>query len=411
MIKDKETKAQRHQDRRTKYLMPAFLVPLCLGVFVFNVAVACLLGVSAATPQAAPQQKAPMAEQVFTNVQVLKGIPVDEFMDTMGFFSASLGLNCVDCHTPQSEGNWAHFADDTPLKQTARRMITMVGAMNKSNFGGARALTCYTCHRGDQRPKVVPSLAAQYGPPLEDPNEIEIIARTGLPTADEVFARYLQAVGGPQRLGTITSFAAKGAYSGYDTDHQKFPVEIFAKAPAQRTTIVHMRLAGTAEDSVRTYDGRDGWIAAPDKPVPLMALTGGNLNLARIEAMLSFPTQVKQAFSQWRVGLTTIEDRDVQVLQGTAAGQIPVKLYFDSKSGLLVRMVHYSESPVGRTPTQIDYDDYREVAGVQFPFRWTVTWTDGQTSTELTEVQPNVAIDNARFARPAPAAQPEPTAK
>ena len=356
-------------------------------------------------------QKPLMAEEVFKNVQILKGIPVNQFMETMGFFSASLGLNCVDCHTPQSEGNWAHFADDTPLKQTARRMITMVGAMNKNNFGGARALTCYTCHRGDQRPKVVPSLAVQYGPPLEDPNEIEIIARTGIPSADEVFDKYLQALGGTQRLASITSFAAKGAYSGYDTDHQKFLVEIFAKAPAQRTTIVHMRIAGSVEDSVRTYDGRDGWIAALDKPVPLMALTGGNLNLAKIEAMLSFPAQLKQAFGQWRVGVTTIEDRDVQVLQGANAGQPPVKLYFDSKSGLLVRVVHYSESPVGRTPTQIDYDDYREVAGVKLPFHWTVTWTDGQTSTELSEVQPNVPVDNARFTKPAPATLPKPTAK
>jgi len=283
--------------------------------------------------------------------------------------------------------------------------------MNKNNFGGARALTCYTCHRGDQRPKVVPSLAVQYGAPLEDPNEIEIIARTGLPSADEVFDKYLQALGGTQRLENITSFVAKGTYAGYDTDHQKFPVEIFAKAPAQSTTIVHMRLAGSVEDSVRAYDGRDGWIAALDKPVPLMALTGGNLNLAKIEAMLSFPAQVKQAFGQWRVGVTTIEDRDVQVLQGANAGQPPIKLYFDSKSGLLVRMVHYSESPVGRTPTQIDYDDYREVAGIQLPFHWTVTWTDGQTSTELSEVQPNAPIENARFTKPAPAAQPKPTAK
>jgi len=375
------------------------------------VAATCLLGVSSATSQAASQQKPQMAEQVFTNIQVLKGIPVDEFMETMGFFSASLGLNCVDCHTAQSEGNWAHFADDTSLKQTARRMITMVAAMNKSNFGGARALTCYTCHRGDQRPRVVPSLALQYGPPLEDPNEIEIIARTGAPSSDEVFDKYFRALGGTQQLEKVTSFVAKGTYSGYDTDHQKFPVEIFAKAPAQRTTIVHMRIAGSDEDSVRTYDGRDGWIAAPDKPVPLMVLTGGNLNRAKTEAMLSFPTQVKQAFRQWRVGSTSIEDHDVQVLQGASAGQPPVKLYFDSKSGLLLRMVHYSESPVGQTPTQIDYDDYREVAGVKLPFHWTVTWTDGQTSTELTEVQPNAPIDNARFTRPEPATMPKPSAR
>jgi photosynthetic reaction center cytochrome c subunit len=374
-------------------------------------AVMSLLAVASAKPEAAPQAKAPMAEDVFTNVQVLKGIPVDEFMETMGFFSASLGLNCIDCHTPQSEGNWARFADDTPLKQTARRMMTMVNAMNKTNFGGARALTCYTCHRGDQRPKVVPSLAVQYGSPLEDPNEIEVIPRTGVPSADEVFDKYLQALGGTQRLENITSFVAKGTYAGYDTDHQKFPLEVFAKAPDRRATIVHMRIAGTSGDSVSTFDGRDGWIAAPGKPVPVMALTGGNLSLAKLEAMLSFPKQVKQGFAQWRVGVTTIDDRDVQVLQGTIPGQPPVKLYFDAKSGLLVRMVHYAESPVGRTPTQIDYDDYREVAGVQLPFRWTVTWTDGQTFFELTEVQPNVSIDNARFIKPAPAAQPKPSAK
>src|SRR5215471_3452754 len=288
-------------------------------------------------------------------------------------------------------------------------MISMVADMNRNNFGGARALTCYTCHRGDQRPKVVPSLALQYGPPLEDPNEIEVIPRTGVPAADEIFDKYLEALGGTQRLQNLTSFVAKGTYSGYDTDHEKFPVEIFAKAPGQRTTIVHMRIGGSVEDSVRTYDGRDGWIAAPDKPMPLMILTGGNLNGAKLEAMVSFPAEINQTFRQWLVGLTTIEDRDVQVVQGAGPAQPPVKLYFDVKSGLLVRMVHYSESPVGRTPTQIDYDDYREVAGVKFPFHWTVTWTDGQTSTELSEVQPNAPIDNARFARPAPAPPPKPT--
>ena len=102
-----------------------------LTATVVMAAVASMLNVSSGTTQAAPQQNARMAEEVFTNIQVLKGIPVDEFMETMGFFSASLGLNCVDCHTPQSEGNWARFADDTPLKQTARRMVTMVAAMNK----------------------------------------------------------------------------------------------------------------------------------------------------------------------------------------------------------------------------------------------------------------------------------------
>jgi outer membrane lipoprotein-sorting protein len=57
-------------------------------------------------------------------------------------------------------------------------------------------------------------------------------------------------------------------------------------------------------------------------------------------------------------------------------------------------------SPVGRLPTQVDYSDYRDVAGVKLPFRWTVTWLDGRDTIELKEVRPNAPIDAARFARP-----------
>src|SRR5437870_6605941 len=71
-------------------------------------------------------QKPLMAEEVFKNVQILKGIPVNQFMDTMGFFAASLGLNCVFCHVPESLENWERFADDVPRKRMARTMILMV---------------------------------------------------------------------------------------------------------------------------------------------------------------------------------------------------------------------------------------------------------------------------------------------
>jgi hypothetical protein len=71
------------------------------------------------------------------------------------------------------------------------------------------------------------------------------------------------------------------------------------------------------------------------------------------------------------------------------------------ESGLLVRRVRYTDSPVGRLPTQTDYSDYRDVAGVKMPFKWTTTWLDGRDTFEITEVQPNVAIDAARFAKPA----------
>jgi hypothetical protein len=91
----------------------------------------------------------------------------------------------------------------------------------------------------------------------------------------------------------------------------------------------------------------------------------------------------------------------MQILQGSNPGQLPVNFYFD-ESGLLVRLVRWSKMAVGTIPTQIDYSDYREVAGVKIPFHISVTWTDGQNTFELSEVRPNVAIDAGRFAKPAP---------
>src|ERR1051326_6991335 len=123
----------------------------------------CLLSAAAADGQAAPARQL-TSEQAFKNVTVLKGIPVDEFMNTMGFISAATNYNCIDCHVePKVEGDWSVFAQETPRKATARRMILMVQDINKTNFGGARVVTCYTCHRNLQgAPKITPKLSEQY---------------------------------------------------------------------------------------------------------------------------------------------------------------------------------------------------------------------------------------------------------
>ena len=177
-------------------------------------------------------------------------------------------------------------------------------------------------------------------------------------------------------------------------------MDVFAKAPNERTTVIH----ASNGDSTTTFDGRAGWIAAADQLTRVVAMTGGDLTGAKLDAALSFPARIKQIFSQWRSDLpaTSIENRDVQVIEGINDGENPVKLYFDANSGLLVRQVRYSETAVGLNPTQIDYSDYREVYGVKMPFRWTVTWTDGQSIIQLTEIQPNVPIDAAKFGKPAP---------
>jgi len=351
-----------------------------------------------------------MSEQAFKNVTVLKGIPVDEFMETMGFIAASTNYNCADCHVePKEEGDWSAYAQETPRKATARRMILMVQALNKTNFGGARVVTCYTCHRNIQGvPKVTPSLREQYSePPDPDPNEVEIRQQAPeAPSADRILDQYLQAVGGAQKAAAITSIVFKGTYQGYA--EEKAPVEIFVKAPNQRTMIVHT----SGGDRTTTFDGSNGWMAAPatDKPFPVIRYTSGDLDGIRLDAMLSFPAGTRQAITKPVVGSSSIDDKDVAVVQGTAnGGRSSVKLYFDKQSGLLVRQVRYAETIIGRVPIQVDYSDYRDVAGVgvKLPFHIVTTWTDGRSDVLLTSAQTNLAIDAAKFNQPPPPAPPK----
>ena len=107
-------------------------VPISTSLLIL---LACCLGTTWAKAQSEPQQHPQTAEDVFKNVQLLRGIPVSQFLETMGFFSASLNMNCVDCHAEEAGGDWARYADDTEKKQTTRKMIRMVNDLNKANFG------------------------------------------------------------------------------------------------------------------------------------------------------------------------------------------------------------------------------------------------------------------------------------
>lgn len=382
------------------------------GLWLAGLATICLLGATVArgqTGSAAPAEQRPiLSEQAFENVQVLRGIPVKEFMETMGFFSAALAYNCSDCHGG-STSTWADYAADTPLKQTSRRMVLMVNAINRANFGGAPAVTCNTCHRASPRPKAIPSLAVQYAVPAdEDPDEIEpnpfVPVRM---TAEQILDRYIQAIGGAAAAARLTSYTATGTSEGFDSDFIQVPMDIYAQAPDRRTTVVHMG----AGDTVTTYDGQEAWAAGPSDltPVTLISLVGDSLDGARLDAQLAFPGQIKQILTDWRTGFPPlrIDGRPVDVIDGRTPEGFRAKLYFDNETGFLVRSVRYSTTAVGTVPITVVYSNYSDVPGlgVKIPYTWEVTWTNGRSTYNITSLQPNVAIDAARFGRPTPPSQ------
>jgi hypothetical protein len=358
--------------------------------------VLCLTSVTVLRGQA-PSPPPPMAEEVFKNIQVLKGIPVDQFLGAMGVIASATSRGCSECHLQDGPNDWTRYAIDTPMKQVTRRMILMTREINRTHFGGRQAITCYSCHRGTHQPRVTPSLVALYSAPADEPDDI-VQAAPNAPAADQIFDAYLAAIGGTARLAALESFTGRGTYQAYDDD--PLPFEVYARAPDQRLWIWHTSFG----DHAIGYNGREGWVAAAkeERPVPVESLIGQELDGTRVEAELTLPTRIKQALTAVRVGFpVSINDRDTQVVQGTTAGGALVTLYFDMETGLLTRLMRYADSPLGRTVTRYDYEDYRPVAGVRIPFKWTRTWLDGRSVFQLTEVQPNAPISPARFTRPA----------
>lgn len=355
-----------------------------------------LLSVGYAASQAAPQaQRQPMAEDVYLNVQVLKGIPVDQFNDTMGMFASALLLDCVGCHDPKITSDPKAFALPTPRIQRARAMVGMMNNINRLYFGGQQRVTCFTCHNGDPQPERSPSLRLQYSELVNDPSSFKFFPDVAAPPAEKILARYIETIGGAQRLAGLTSFVGTGTYLGFETSDQEVPLQVFAKSPDQRALIVETG----AMDLMFIFNGRNAWRYQPDTPIPLIELTGWSLTGSRIDTLAFFPAMLPKAFAQWQVGYADIDGKPVEVVRGINPGQSPVNLHFDA-SGLLVRLVRWTETGAGPVPVQIDYSDYRDVAGVKLPFAWVQTWTNGQSFIKLKDVKPNVQIDDARFAKP-----------
>jgi len=385
-------------------------------------ALAWLLNIALAAPQSAPQATPLTSDQAFKNVQVLKAIPVDDFLGTMGIMCAALGFDCSDCHTGAGTEK-VDWAADTPKKLTARKMVRMVTAINHDNFSGRQMVTCWSCHHGRDRPATTPALENVYGPGSQEMDDV-LTQMPGQPSADKIVDKYLQAIGGAERLAGLKSVAAKGTSGGFGGFGGGGKVEIFAKFPDQRTTVIDFPNSPERGDSLRIFNGREAWMETPLSILGEYQLTGGELDGARLDAQLSFPGQIKLVLTNLRVSMpVTIsdlpgpssqtanqssmvavgQDRMVNVVQGTTPRGTLATLYFDQESGLLVRMVRYGKSPIGRVPTQIDYADYRDVNGIKIPFRVLFAWLGGRDAIQLSEVRTNVPIDAARFARPAPA--------
>jgi len=354
---------------------------------------------AASTPQGA------QAERTFKNLQVLKGLREAELYQTMNFIAVSLGENCTFCHVTNGKDpktnqiNWVWESDDKPEKQTARRMLQMVQLINGSNKVDFQpnAVTCHTCHRGQRIPVGLPSmpLAKSGHEGLLDPVPTAAAPRPR-PSVDEIFARYVQAIGGPKAAETKT-LVMKGTRVA--SQNRNWPNEITWSAPDKLLNV--MTLPQTTIRQAATGD--KGWVLNGTK---LQTLTAAQTATARrgLEEVFS-AVKVTEVPGMQLAGMEKIEGREMWVVVRSTP-ETTFKYYFDVETGLLRRRIAINHAAVLPIPEQTDFEDYRDVDGVKLPFtirRSAIDTYDSWTRT-FAEIKRNVPIDDGLFAPPA--AQP-----
>jgi photosynthetic reaction center cytochrome c subunit len=374
--------------KRLQFLTLLFIITIlsAIGLSASRAKESSALWPIALAPAAAqdkPAQPEKTAAEVYKNIQVLKGMPASQLDATMAFITGSLGVKCNHCHVNPFE------KDEKPAKQTARKMMQMVFDLNKGDFNGQGAVSCFTCHRGQPRPSSVPALGQNLWQPLTAAPKQD----APLPSLEQILDHYVQAVGGRQAIEKVTSRVLKGSRVG--ADGVLVPEEVYAKAPDKLLVITTYPKATFHTG----FNGAQGWAKGNQG---VRELGEEMLAQLKLEAEFYKETRLKELYSKMAVlGKAMVGEREAYVVEATpTSGGNPEKLYFDAQTGLLLRKYSESKIVLGQSPAQTDYEDYREVDGVKLPFtiRWAIpgrVW-----GRKITEVKQNVPLDDAQFNLP-----------
>ena len=360
--------------------------------------------------QLAPQEKT--VEQVQKNIKVLTGMPQSQLIPVMNFIAASLGRRCNFCHVNRS-GQWDYASDEKPEKSTAREMMKMVLDLHKQKFSGADEISCFTCHRGQNRPVNLPALplpvpsprpgggpgagapGAGAAPGAAEP-QASPSPTPAMPSAEEVFNKYIAAIGGQANIDKIKSRQLKGNI--VQANGTTIPYEILQAAPDK----FHI-VATIEQDTIeRGFNGTAGWEKTARGVRDLTAVEVTQLQSA---IGLFRQLKLKEQYTSARVrGRDKIGDRPVYVIVGTTADNNQERLFFDAETGLLLRRITYLKTMLALIPQQVDFDDYRDVDGVKMAFTIRIAPLEvgNPLSTRTySEVKLNVPVDESKFAMPA----------
>lgn len=306
--------------------------------------VTCALAPFALLTAQQDPQKPKNCEEVFSNIKSFKGVPASDLIPAMEFMSASLKYKCTDCHDASD------YAKETPKIVTTRNMIDLQREINEKFFNGKLEVTCNSCHNGKDHPA---------GTPI--PNKIEMRHERLAPSpkVEDVLAKHSAAVG-----SSATAIVRTGTLTSPDLVTHKIKTE-----PLTFTQEENGKFSMDAGDKKVKNDGTAvtwGDSVLWDEPAHTFNRFGRSYRGANAFA----------GFERTTVsGKSKIGDVETIVVRGVRPATTSTEeLYFDAKSGLLLRMVNMKRSSLGTVITSFDYSNYKKVGNATVPMKVVATF-------------------------------------
>lgn len=327
------------------------------------------------------------AEEVYKNIQSLKGMPAGELGNVMQFIRASLNVNCAFCHVHnETDHTWDWASDSIEAKRVTREMITMVKEINTSHFNGNNAVTCFTCHNGSEHPMRTPPLPQHMAQQEENEHPEKVME------ADQLFSNFDKAVNG-NKPGDLKTKYSKGTITG--ADGKSYPVEIWQQAPDKYLQVTEM-----PEGKVyKGFDGVNGWIK---NSKGVQDLKGMQLGILKKFADFYGDMNLAVNFPDSRfIGTDTANGFNCYVIRSIMDDKRSARLYFDVENLMLVRKNLYTKSFLGNIPERVDYVEYSG-SGLKYPSKINYSYLDpwSESSRTFSEVKYNISLDGISFTAP-----------
>jgi len=293
------------------------------------------------------------AGEAFKNVQVMKDMPEEQWFTTMSFFTVALGVSCEHCHeTPAAGADWA-FEKDTPAKLKARRMIVMVREINANTFGGALKVSCNSCHRGTLNPVATPA------PDMEHWLELSRLAEA-LPEAEGLFEKYRKATGTSGEAASRTqSVQFKTTTYGWKTPPRTITTELLIGDGGRMRMVTQT----TAAPATSIRNGAEGWL---DDGSGWRAMKGDELRSIAGEASAFTPEPLREFTAPRTLMRERVHGQDAYVVEATKGG-LRTWLFFDARTGYLLRRRTYLPSFFADACWDVEFDDYRPAGQLTLP--------------------------------------------